>query len=58
MPYCEHCNVSPGSIKVGNSSPAKRILSLRTLSKAVPLHAMEAFGGEGSIAPTHSLPRR
>jgi hypothetical protein len=22
--------------------------------KAVPLHAMEAFGGRGDIAPTHS----
>jgi hypothetical protein len=25
--------------------------------KAVPLHAMEAFGGRGGIAPTHSRPR-
>jgi hypothetical protein len=25
--------------------------------KAVPLHAMEALGGRGGIAPTHSLPR-
>jgi hypothetical protein len=25
--------------------------------KAVPLHAMEALGGRGSIAPTHSRPR-
>jgi hypothetical protein len=24
--------------------------------KAVPLHAMEALGGRGSIAPTHSRP--
>jgi hypothetical protein len=23
-------------------------------SKAVPLHAMEALGGRGDIAPTHS----
>jgi hypothetical protein len=23
-------------------------------SKAVPLHAMEAYGGTGGIAPTHS----
>jgi hypothetical protein len=23
-------------------------------SKAVPLHAMEAHGGRGSIAPTHT----
>jgi hypothetical protein len=25
-------------------------------SKAVPLHAIEALGGRGSIAPTHSRP--
>jgi hypothetical protein len=25
--------------------------------KAVPLHAMEAFGGRGGTAPTHSRPR-
>jgi hypothetical protein len=24
---------------------------------AVPLHAMEALGGRGGIAPTHSRPR-
>jgi hypothetical protein len=27
------------------------------VSKAVPLHAMEALGGRGDIAPTHSIPR-
>jgi hypothetical protein len=26
-------------------------------SKAVPLHAMEAHGGRGDTAPTHSQPR-
>jgi hypothetical protein len=26
--------------------------------KAVPLHTMEALGGRGGIAPTHSRPRR
>jgi hypothetical protein len=25
--------------------------------KAVPLHAMEAYGGRGGIAPTHTQPR-
>jgi hypothetical protein len=25
--------------------------------KAVPLHTMEALGGRGGIAPTHSRPR-
>jgi hypothetical protein len=29
-------------------------LSLQSKSKAVPLHAMEAHGGGGGIAPTHS----
>jgi hypothetical protein len=29
----------------------------KTKSKAVPLHAMEALGGRGGIAPTHSRPR-
>jgi hypothetical protein len=27
------------------------------VSKAVPLHAMEALGGRGGIVPTHSRPR-
>jgi hypothetical protein len=30
---------------------------VRNKSKAVPLHAMEALGGRGDIAPTHSRPR-
>jgi hypothetical protein len=29
----------------------------KSKSKAVPLHAMEALGGRGDIAPTHSRPR-
>jgi hypothetical protein len=29
----------------------------KSKSKAVPLHAMEALGGRGGIAPTHSRPR-
>jgi hypothetical protein len=31
--------------------------SKKSKSKAVPLHAMEALGGRGGIAPTHSRPR-
>jgi hypothetical protein len=31
--------------------------STTSSKKAVPLHAMEAFGGRGGIAPTHSRPR-
>jgi hypothetical protein len=33
------------------------IIIYKKVSKAVPLHAMEALGGRGSIAPTHSRPR-
>jgi hypothetical protein len=33
------------------------IYSIKSKSKAVPLHAMEALGGRGCIAPTHSRPR-
>jgi hypothetical protein len=31
--------------------------NLMYFGKAVPLHAMEALGGRGGIAPTHSRPR-
>jgi hypothetical protein len=31
--------------------------SVHVKGKAVPLHAMEALGGRGVIAPTHSRPR-
>jgi hypothetical protein len=34
-----------------------RLYSKSKKSKAVPLHAMEALGGRGGIAPTHSRPR-
>jgi hypothetical protein len=30
---------------------------VKSKSKAVPLHAMEALGGRGGTAPTHSRPR-
>jgi hypothetical protein len=30
---------------------------LQLKSKAIPLHAMDTFGGKGGIAPTHSQPR-
>jgi hypothetical protein len=30
---------------------------VKVKGKAVPLHAMEALGGRGGIAPTHSRPR-
>jgi hypothetical protein len=33
------------------------IYSFVTKGKAVPLHAVEALGGKGGIAPTHSRPR-
>jgi hypothetical protein len=42
---------------LGHSVPSGtylvRKIALRK-SKAVPLHATEALGGRGSIAPTHS----
>jgi hypothetical protein len=31
--------------------------NVKKKGKAVPLHAMEALGGRGGIAPTHSKPR-
>jgi hypothetical protein len=42
--------------KVTTSSPVKLEESYfnELKRKAVPLHAMEALGGRGSIAPTHS----
>jgi hypothetical protein len=33
------------------------ILFISLKAKPVPLHAKEAFGWTGGIAPTHSLPR-
>jgi hypothetical protein len=39
------------------SSPPWRLHGGKSKSKAVPLHAMEALGGRGGIAPTHSRPR-
>jgi hypothetical protein len=52
------------SQKIGGwyAIPSKRIVgptffSETVKSKAVPLHAMEALGGRGGIAPTHSRPR-
>jgi hypothetical protein len=37
--------------------PKRSIIRIKKVSKAVPLHAMEALGGRGNIAPTHSRPR-
>jgi hypothetical protein len=34
-----------------------RQMPQKAKGKAVPLHAMEALGGRGGIAPTHSRPR-
>jgi hypothetical protein len=33
------------------------VVVVKGKGKAVPLHAMEALGGRGGIAPTHSRPR-
>jgi hypothetical protein len=35
----------------------RTVLPAGMKGKSVPLHVMEAFGGRGSIAPTHSRPR-
>jgi hypothetical protein len=48
------------SIRLHGAVSQKAVPSLDLLvskSKAVPLHAMEALGGRGGIAPTHSRPR-
>jgi hypothetical protein len=34
--------------------PSPQLFVIKKKSKAVPLHAMEAHGGRGGIAPTHS----
>jgi hypothetical protein len=34
--------------------PEPKVVRCKVKSKAVPLHAMEALGGRGGIAPTHS----
>jgi hypothetical protein len=50
-----YCNTNiPTTVKFASqlSQHAKTVKS-----KAVPLHAMEALGGGGGIAPTHSRPR-
>jgi hypothetical protein len=44
-----NCVAATATITVNKISIAK--------AKAVPLHAMEALGGRGGIAPTHSQPR-
>jgi hypothetical protein len=33
----------------------EKLIILVKLIKAVPLHAMEALGGRGGIAPTHRV---
>jgi hypothetical protein len=40
-----------------NSFGEREVLVISIKGKAVPLHAMEALGGRGGIAPTHSQPR-
>jgi hypothetical protein len=33
------------------------VSKVQAKTKAVPLHAMKALGGRGSVAPTHTRPR-
>jgi hypothetical protein len=49
------CSSETSSHAIGMKS--NMVLNLRYQVKAVPLHAMEALGGRGGIAPTHSRPR-
>jgi hypothetical protein len=37
-----------------NGKEEKHFSKINIKSKAVPLHAMEAHGGRGGIAPTHT----
>jgi hypothetical protein len=47
--------VGSTSIKCGFCDfGCQKVNQLRGKSKAVPLHAMEAYWGRGGIAPTHS----
>jgi len=45
--------VTPGPVEMNRHVSRQS----KSKSKAVPLHAMEALGGRGGIAPTHSRPR-
>jgi hypothetical protein len=45
------------SIFIFNEEVRRHDLGKIKKGKAVPLHAMEALGGRGDIAPTHSQPR-
>jgi hypothetical protein len=46
-----------GYMSVINLLISNLLCVLTDKSKVVPLHAMEALGGRGGIAPTHSRPR-
>jgi hypothetical protein len=43
----------PADIGTGSRDIIREFM-LRAKAKAVPLHTMEALGGRGGIAPTHS----
>jgi hypothetical protein len=45
------------TILLNNVRKVGELLISRVKGKAVPLHAMEALGRRGGIAPTHSRPR-
>jgi hypothetical protein len=53
-PYEEHGTHANENAK-DTTSPSPS--GSKSKSKAVPLHALEALGGRGGIAPTHSRPR-
>jgi hypothetical protein len=55
IPVYSENNVKPINIFCGQTAVVL-IIKVKK-GKAVPLHAMEALGGRGGIAPTHSRPR-
>jgi hypothetical protein len=51
-----HCDLPPLTFDSHFQQERKKERKKKK-GKAVPLHAMEALGGRGGIAPTHSRPR-
>jgi hypothetical protein len=52
------CKINFISLRVKQSHAFGHIfVDVKVKGKAVPLHAMEALGGRGDIAPTHYRPR-
>jgi hypothetical protein len=52
--YLPCCSLPTLSVSTQVIDGLQTIDSYKKKSKAVPLHAIEAHGGRGGIAPTHS----